>query len=152
EESFGIRQNHKMYLSDWHALIQKHFSSHQYVIFVPERGWGERVIKRMAIRFDPFHSEWRAARLLGGTLAAFCKKAGEVPVAAPAALDRFEQYLRCPDCKSGLERDRSDTLRCVSCGYTAANEGAVFNLLASADRAELYPGDREDAVDFSLPD
>jgi hypothetical protein len=27
----------------------------------------------------------------------------------------------------------------------------VFNLLPSADRAELYPGEREDVVDFSLP-
>ena len=70
EESFGIRQNHQMYLSDWHRLITKHFAEHRYQPFVPERGWGERIVKRAAL------NEWRAARLLGGTLAAMCKKAG----------------------------------------------------------------------------
>jgi hypothetical protein len=99
---------------------------------------------------DPFGSEWRAARLLGGTLAAFCKKEGEAPADVPP-MEHFETYLRCPDCRGGLERDAADTLRCAACGYQAANEGGVFNLLRSADRAELYPGDREDAIDFSLP-
>jgi len=51
-----------------------------------------------------------------------------------------------------VELDDSDTLRCPSCGYSAANEGGVFNLLRSSDRAELYPGDRADVIDFSLPD
>jgi hypothetical protein len=60
--------------------------------------------------------------------------------------------LRCPDCHGSLARDASDTLRCADCGYAAANEGAVYNLLRSTDRAELYPGDREDVIDFSLPD
>ena len=46
EESFGIRQNHQMYLSDWHRLITKHFAEHRYQPFVPERGWGERIVKR----------------------------------------------------------------------------------------------------------
>ncbi len=151
EESFGIRQNHTMYLNDWHALVTRHFAAHEYVLFVPERGWGERVVKRAAIRLDPHRSEWRAARLLGGTMAGFCKKAG-VPALDAPSLDRFESYLRCPDCRSGLERDAQDTLRCRACGYSAANQGGVFNLLASADRAELYPGDREDVIDFSLPD
>jgi hypothetical protein len=151
EESFGIRQNHKMYLSDWHRLVQKHFAAQEYDIFVPERGWGERVVKRLAIRLDPHRSEWRAARLLGGTLAASCKKAGESPT-TPETLERFEDILRCPDCHGGLTRDDTDTLRCASCGYSAANEGAVYNLLRSKDRAELYPGDREDVIDFSLPD
>ena len=31
------------------------------------------------------------------------------------------------------------------------NEGGVYNLLASGDRAELYPGDRDDVIDFCLP-
>lgn len=150
EESFGIRQNHTMYLSDWHRLVQKHFAAHEYEIFVPERGWGERVMKRLAIQLDPHKSAWRAARLLGGTLAACCRKAGEAP--PPAAFDRFEDLLRCPDCHGALARDASDTLRCAACGYSAANEGMVYNLLRSQDRAELYPGDREDAIDFSLPD
>ena len=73
EESFGIRQNHKMYLSDWHRLIAKHFAEHRYQTLVPERGWAERIVKRAAL------NERRAARLLGGTLAAMCKKAGSSP-------------------------------------------------------------------------
>src|SRR5579862_6414210 len=77
EESFGIRQNHTMGLSDWRRLIQKHFVDTEYEVFVPERGWGERVVKRAATRLDPYGSEWRAARLLGGTLAAVCRKGGE---------------------------------------------------------------------------
>ena len=65
EESFGIRQNHTMGLKDWHALVEKYFVAHEYEVFVPERGWGERIMKRAAIRLDPNRSEWRAARLAG---------------------------------------------------------------------------------------
>ncbi|MFB3827527.1 MAG: class I SAM-dependent methyltransferase [Bryobacteraceae bacterium] len=148
EESFGIRQNHTMYLHDWHRLITRHFAGQEYEIFVREHGWGETAMRRLAVRLDPHGSVWRAALLLGGTLAAVCRKAGE---SAPgAAIDRFETFLRCPDCHGPLERDAADTLACA-CGYRAANEGGVYNLLAAADRAELYPGDREDVIDFSLP-
>jgi ubiquinone/menaquinone biosynthesis C-methylase UbiE len=142
EESFGIRQNHQMYLSDWHRLITKHFAEHRYQPFVPERGWGERIVKRAAL------NEWRAARLLGGTLAAMCKKAG---ASEPLGrLDRFETLLRCPDCHGDLVRDPGDTLVCA-CGYRAPNEGGVYNLLPAGLRSELYPGDRADVIDFSLP-
>jgi hypothetical protein len=48
-------------------------------------------------------------------------------------------------------RDADDTLRCAACGYQAPNEGGVFNLLPSAERKDLYPGNREDVIDFSLP-
>jgi len=150
EESFGIRQNHTMGLKDWHTLIHKHFAEAEYEIFAPERGWGESVVKRTAMRLDPLHSQWRAARLLGGTLAAVCRKAGgNVPVDFDAS--QFQAQLRCPDCHSPLSRDSADTLRCAKCGYQAANEGGVYNLLPSGDRAELYPGDREDVIDFCLP-
>src|SRR5262245_450112 len=150
EESFGIRQNHSMYLSDWHRLIVRHFVDQEYELFVPERGWGERVVKKLAIRLDPQRSVWRAARLLGGTLAAVCRKAGSAPE-LPPSLDNFETLLRCPDCAGDLRRDRSDTLDCRSCGYRAANDCGVYNLLRSDDRAELYPGDRDDVIDFCLP-
>jgi hypothetical protein len=50
-----------------------------------------------------------------------------------------------------LTRDASDTLHCGRCQYQAANEGGVYNLLPSGDRAELYPGDRADVIDFCLP-
>jgi ubiquinone/menaquinone biosynthesis C-methylase UbiE len=149
EESFGIRQNHTMGLKDWHRLIEKHFAAHEYEIFVPERGWGEQIVKRAASRLDPYRSHWGAARLLGGTLAAVCKKAGS-PVAFPA-MDRFESLLRCPDCAGRLSRDADDRLRCASCSYEAENQGGVYNLLPSSDRKELYPGDREDVIDFCLP-
>lgn len=151
EESFGIRQNHRMRLNDWDALIRRHFVDREYDLFVPERGWGERWMKRLAVRLDPYGSTWRAARLLGGTLAAVCRKAGEAPAQLPS-MDRFEGFLRCPDCHSALQRDGEETLRCTGCAYSAANEGLVYNLLPSAERKELYPGDRDDAIDFSLPD
>jgi ubiquinone/menaquinone biosynthesis C-methylase UbiE len=148
EENFGIRQNHSMYLSDWRRLISRHFASNEYEIFVPERGWGERLVKRAAIALDPHHSSWRAARLLGGTLAAACKKHGEC--SEFASLDAFETFLRCPDCGGRLARSPEDLLRCA-CGYQAPNEGGVYTLLPSAERAELYPGDRADVIDFCLP-
>ena len=148
EESFGIRQNHTMGLKEWHSLISRHFVAKEYEIFVPERGWGEQVAKRAAVRLDAHRSVWRAAHLLGGTLAAVCRKEGEPPRAS-ARIDRFEEFLRCPDCHAGLSRDSLNTLVCGSCGYSAPEEGGVYNLLRTAERKELYPGDREDVIDFS---
>src|ERR1043166_2869708 len=89
EESFGIRQNHTMGLKEWHTLVTKYFASNEYEVFVPERGWGERSVKRAV-------NTWRGARLLGGTLAAVCRKAGVAP--APPSIQQFEDFLRCPDC------------------------------------------------------
>jgi SAM-dependent methyltransferase len=155
EESFGIKQNHRMYLSDWHRLVTKHFVEQRYQMFVPERGWAERVVKKVAVKLDPHGSEWRAARLMGGTLAALCRKgggrkAGEAP-ATPYDAAKFESILRCPDCGGSLGRGGDQELRCSSCGYEAALKDGVYNLLPSADKRELYPGDRDDIVDFSLP-
>ena len=65
-------------------------------------------------------------------------------------MDRFETLLRCPDCHGDLTRDPADTLVCA-CGYRAPNEGGVYNLLPAGLRSELYPGDRADVIDFSLP-
>jgi len=144
EDSFGIRQNHTMTLVHWNALIEKYFVQHEYEVFAPERGWGERIVKQAAL------SELRAARWLGGTLAAVCKKSGG-PGPQPVHLDRFESLLRCPDCRSPLTRDSQDALHCAACPYSAANEGDVYNLLPSAERRELYPGEREDIIDFSVP-
>lgn len=149
EESFGIRQNHTMYLADWKRLVEKHFPEVRYEPRVPDVGWGQRWMKRLAIRLDPHRSEWHAARWLGGTLVGLAKKAGKTPPLL--GMDRFEDLLRCPDCGGATMRDTADTLHCRSCAYTAANEGGVYNLLPSADRAELYPGDREDDINFCLP-
>jgi hypothetical protein len=68
-------------------------------------------------------------------------------------LDRFETLLRCPDCHGpGLERNADNAeLTCRACTFRAVDEGGVFNLLPSEDRKELYPGDRDDAVDCSIP-
>jgi hypothetical protein len=143
EESFGIRQNHTMGIRDWDALIRKYFASQEYEVFVPGRGWGETIVKSAA------GSEWAAARLLGGTLAAVCKKAGEAPPAA--AQTRFEDLLRCPDCHSTLVRDAREALRCIRCPYQADDEAGVYNLLPTAERRELYPGERADIIDFSVP-
>ncbi len=143
EESFGIRQNHTMGLAEWDAIAKKYFVEQRYDAFVPERGWGERIVKRAAL------SNSRAARWLGGTLAGICKKAGTAP--PETSLAKFEAFLQCPDCKSSLSLEGDQALVCAGCGYRAANEEDVYNLLPSADRAELYPGERDDIIDFSLP-
>jgi ubiquinone/menaquinone biosynthesis C-methylase UbiE/uncharacterized protein YbaR (Trm112 family) len=143
EESFGIRQNHTMGLAEWDAIAKKYFAAQEYDAFVPERGWGERIVKRAAL------SNARAARWLGGTLAGICKKAGTAP--PERSLANFETLLRCPDCKRSLSLDTAGSLVCSACGYRAPNEEDVYNLLPSADRAELYPGERDDIIDFSLP-
>ncbi|MDX2266730.1 MAG: methyltransferase domain-containing protein [Bryobacter sp.] len=150
EESFGIRQNHRMYLSDWHRLVTKHFADHRYQLFVPERGWAETVVKKTAVALDPHGSEWRAARLMGGTLAALCRKEGDAP-SADFQLEHFENILQCPDCAARLSRDTEESLTCSQCGYSAPLREGVYNLLPSQDKRELYPGDRADIVDFSLP-
>ena len=150
EESFGIRQNHTMGLAEWRSLILKYFEDPRYRIFIPQRGWGERVVARVGRRIDRFGSDWVPARLLGGTLAALCRKPGGEASTA-ASMERFEQYLRCPDCNGALGREADETLRCAACGYEAAHEGGVYTLIRSAERKELYPGDRADVIDFSLP-
>ncbi|MFN7924814.1 MAG: class I SAM-dependent methyltransferase [Bryobacteraceae bacterium] len=150
EESFGIRQNHRMTLPDWHALVQRHFAAHEYEIVIPQRGWAERWVRAIGRKIDKCGSDWVPARLLGGTLAAFCRKAGTPPAAAPSIRD-FEQMLRCPDCSGALHRDAQETLVCASCGYQAAQEGGVYNLIRSKERSELYPGDRDDVIEFSQP-
>jgi hypothetical protein len=63
----------------------------------------------------------------------------------------FATFLRCPDCHAALTADSGEALVCAACGYRAANEGQVYNLLPSAERKELYPGERADIIDFSLP-
>lgn len=144
EESFGIRQNHSMGIQEWQALSCKHFTAAEYQVFVRERGWGERITKSIAA------GDWRAARWLGGTLAAVCRKAGD-PAPVSFDPDRFEAQLRCPDCHGPLRLGFLDALECTRCDYRASNDGGVYNLLPSADRAELYPGDRADVIDFCLP-
>jgi SAM-dependent methyltransferase len=152
EENFGIRQNHSMGLKAWQSLVQKHFAACEYDVFVPERGWGEKAMKRLAIALDPHGSEWHAARLLGGTLAGVCRKAGEPPALRRFdRFDRFEDLLRCPDCHAPIIRRQDDALACVRCAYRAPNQEQVYNLLPSVERRALYPGRREDIVDFSLP-
>lgn len=152
EESFGIRQNHTMGLKDWRLLIEKHFGESEYDVFVPRRGWGERVVANLARSLDRYHSDWLAARLLGGTLAAVCRKRGwEKSESAGLPIEEFEQFLGCPDCRGRLSRVEGETLRCGQCSYEAPYEGGVYNLLPSAEKRELYPGDREDLIDFSRP-
>jgi len=149
EESFGIRQNHSLNLKGWRGLIEKHFVAHRYEIFTPECVGAEGVVKRLAVRLDPHRSVWTAARLLGGTLSALCRNEG-APAAPASSLEDFETRLRCPDCHGALARGPQELLSCA-CGYQAPNEGGVYNLLPSADKRELYPGDRPDIIDFSVP-
>ena len=150
EESFGIRQNHRNGLREWRELIERHFDGQEYEIVVPERGWAERWVRALGRKIDRHGSDWVPARLLGGTLAAFCRKAGDA-AGAPSTLGRFETLLRCPDCHGELVRDAVETLHCASCVFEAPSEGGVYNLIRSSERSELYPGDREDVIDFSRP-
>lgn len=150
EESFGIRQNHRMRLADWHALVTSHFASQEYEIHVTETGRAEHWVRALGRKIDKYGSDWVPARLLGGTLAAFCKKAG-TPPPEQKSMAAFESFLRCPDCSRDLARDARETLVCRNCGYEAPDEGGVYNLIRSAERKDLYPGDREDVIDFSLP-
>ena len=75
------------------------------------------------------------------------------PVARPAVPPHpFE----APAALSRLPRARWRATPARPCAAPAAatrapNEGGVYNLLRSADRAELYPGERADIIDFSLP-
>lgn len=149
EESFGIRQNHNIELLEWDALIRRHFAEREFDISVPQRGWPELAVMWIGRHIDRYGSDWVPARLLGGTLAAFCRKAGKAEP-MPSVGDRFETLLRCPDCHASLSRGESGTLAC-ECGYSAADEDGVYNLLCSKDRGELYPGDRSDVIDFTLP-
>ena len=117
EESFGIRQNQRLGLADWHALIQRFFAEQTYEIFVVQKGAAERWVRRLGRMVDRFGSDWVPARLLGGTLAAFCRKAG-APNAAEDANPAFvfETLLRCPDCFGPVERDAEDAILCPQCG------------------------------------
>lgn len=155
EESFGIRQNHRMTLWDWDRLIRKHFVAREYNLFITRRGWGEEVGYKLGRLLDRNRSDWVPARLLGGALAAICRKAGDAPQPrqpeAPIETN-FETFLRCPDCRSALNRDAAETLHCPACGYAAPDEGGVYNLLRSTDRKELYPGPRPDVIDFCQGD
>jgi hypothetical protein len=139
-----------MGLKDWQRLIRSHFAEAEFEMFVPEQGWGERVLKRAATRLNRDRCEWTAARLLGGVLAAVCRKEG---AATPIAYrpENFERCLRCPDCRGALHREAGILLSCSACGYQAPQQDGVYNLLPSKERAELYPGDREDTIDFSHP-
>lgn len=148
EEGFGIRQNHRLELRDWHALMVKHFEKMEFLLFVPQRGWGERLTRWIGQRIDKAGSDWVPARLLGGTLAAMCKKCGEAEVDPHAP---FESRLRCPDCYAGMRVDEAGTLHCLECPYEASNEGGVYNLIRSHEKHQLYPGDRDDVIDFTLP-
>jgi SAM-dependent methyltransferase len=146
EESFGIRQNHRMTLPDWWRLICRYFPENRTEIVVPQRGWAERWARSLGRRIDRLGSDWVPARLLGGTLAAFCRKAGESPM---RPFERFEDLLCCPDCRAPLRRDSDDHLHCTACSYAAPDEGGVYNLIRSEERKELYPGRRDDLVDFT---
>ncbi|HXG34386.1 MAG TPA: methyltransferase domain-containing protein [Bryobacteraceae bacterium] len=150
EESFGIRQNHSMTLKRWQRLLETHFASSGYEIFLREDGCLDGWVKRVAVALDRHHSIWLAARLLGGTLAAVCRKPGEAPHDFPDTRSKLESYLQCPDCGGPLSRGQAGRLACP-CGFVADCQDGVYDLLPSAERQELYPGEGEDILDFSRP-
>ncbi|MBL0155674.1 MAG: class I SAM-dependent methyltransferase [Bryobacterales bacterium] len=143
EESFGIRQNHRFGLREWSHLLHAYFEETRFITFPRQRGWANQIVKSLA-RLGPGNAEARMADWLGATLAAFCRKAGELPPGLGTAA-----ALACPDCGAALPMADEGPLRCPACPYEAAYEAGVFNLLSSTLRAELYPGPRADTLDFS---
>jgi len=144
EESFGIRQNHRYGLRDWLELIGKHFDESRVLTFPRLGGWANRAVAG-ALGLLPNYTDARAARFLGGTIAALCRKSGDLPPGLS-----IEQALACPDCLAPLPWN-SGRLLCGGCGFSAEAEGEVFNLLPSRLREALYPGLRPDNIDFSKP-
>jgi hypothetical protein len=149
EEIQGIEQNHGLSIGGWRDLVRQYFDDVAWFIHAPERGWAERWVKKAALWAARGRPEF-AAELLGGTVTGLCRKRGP---AVPTNFDaqRFEQALRCPDCHGSLVRTASDDLACRACAYRAVLEDGVYNLLPSAERQELYPGDRDDTIDFGRP-
>lgn len=144
EESFGIRQNHRFGLRDWLDLIGRYFIDNRVLTFPRASGWANRAVIS-ALRLYPNFTDARAARFLGGTIAALCRKPGRLPPSLSV-----EEALACPDCLTPLPWN-PDCLRCPACAFQAAAEEEVFNLLPSKLRDELYPGLRPDNIDFSKP-
>jgi SAM-dependent methyltransferase len=135
EESFGIRQNHRMGLNDWHHLVEKHFDAREYEVFVSRRGWGERAAYQIARMVDRYHSDC-AARLLGGT--SLLSQGGEN--ARPAeGTDQLEAALSCPDGGSQPSRQPDETLAYAKCDIWH-NEGGVT----------CWSADRKSAVSWRL--
>ena len=154
EEIFGIEQNHGLDSGDWRRLAGRFFAESRFLVYVPERGPGERWVKRLAGWAERDRNRegagWLGAELLGGSITGICRKAGS-PVEPSFSDDRFESVLQCPDCAGLLLRSPANDLYCASCAYAAPDQDGVYNLLPSGERAELYPGDRDDHIDFSLP-
>ena len=150
EESIGIRQNYTMGFRDWDRMIRRYFVDPHYEVFAAEDVWGEGLVKWIAARLDRKHPEMVVARLLGGAISAISRKAGAqtAPIFDPSKLER---HLRCPDCQSAIGRDPTGALACLNCSFQAAEVEGVYNLLPSRERRELYPGDRDDVIDFSRP-
>lgn len=144
EESFGIRQNHRYGLRDWLSILGRYFPESRVLTFPRAAGWANQAVVR-ALRLAPGYTDARAARFLGGTLAALCRKPGELSARLP-----LRECLACPDCLAPLPWDPVE-LRCRACGFAAALDDGVFNLLPSKLREELYPGVRPDNLDFSRP-
>ncbi|MBI4892522.1 MAG: hypothetical protein HY821_17995 [Acidobacteria bacterium] len=114
------------------------------ITFPRQRGWSNQFVMS-ALRMLPGNAEPRIATALGATLAAFCRKPGQLPESLP-----LKEALACPDCGAALPFEEQ-ALKCPACSYRAPNEGGVFNLLSTALKAELYPGARPDTLDFSKP-
>jgi SAM-dependent methyltransferase len=149
EEIQGIEQNHGLSIGGWRELARQYFGEVEWFVHAPERGWAERWVKRAALWAARGRPEF-AAELLGGTVTGLCRKAGAMQ-RDPFDPERFEDTLRCPDCHGSFTRTATEDLACRDCGYLAPLEDGVYNLLPSAERQQLYPGDRDDTIDFCRP-
>ncbi len=145
---FGIRLSRRFRLSDWDALVSRHFAEKHYAVYPRCHGPVERLIRRLCVLRRRASPQFPAVRLLGGTLTACSKKPGEPPAAEEMPFEEwFPRALVCPDCRGAFQL-RNETLRCASCGYEARNVGGVYTLLPSGELGQLYPGPRPDVIDF----
>lgn len=144
EETFGIRQNHRHYFTDWLELIGKYFPESRILAFPRGQGWANQFFIQ-AFRLFPNYTDARSAKFLGGTIAALCRKEGELPAGLST-----QNCFACPDCGADLPFSE-EVLACPKCSYRAPKEDGVYNLLSTALKEELYPGSRPDTLDFSKP-
>ena len=112
---------------------------------------GRAVDEETRVRIDPYHSTWRAARMLGGTLAAVCRKGGEAVI--PCLLTPIRSRLHCGVriVMGRFDATRAISSRVNSAGTRLRTKAAFITSCHRPKRRSSTPGDRDDVIDFSLP-
>ena len=101
---------------------------------------GRAGMKRLAYPAGSLRSDWRAARLLGGTLAAVCRKGGDAPPNRFDAGYRSSRPLAVPtatELSPRRERDAGLPVRLFG-----GRRGRSLQRAALGGEGGTYPGDR----------